>query len=471
LNSSEISLPNMVRRLRFSPEAIDCCLRFNTILALYFLLLIILVTPLCADDSVDAASSKRIDILRYGIESQVMELLTTLGEEKNDDYSEYILKVFDASASPKLKSAIFEYFGRLHLDSVGERAVEIIKNRSEIDDSLVGNAFSYLLQIKSKGALTHSIVIVKEDEKRYLKAAIKMIGSVGSDSEVSVLVSLFEAEGTDDAVKEIIVLALGEMKSKSSYELLATIASSNETSMMLRMYACSALGELGEIKAIPVLVTASVASIPNVRANAVEALGNFSNDQAKLAVREGLRDQHVLVRIAAAKACANNLDVEAIPYLEFKVLEDPEKAVREGSINALAVIGGRRAETFLADFAIDAKKPVLYRGFAFGALIKHGRKSEFTRLEAMFKTVQADKDRSTFNIMAKTLVTVDGADAEPFIAILLDDSDYQMRLGAIVWIDRNKNDGFKAKLLKISESDSIDSVKRRALQALERIGS
>ena len=93
------------------------------------------------------------------------------------------------------------------------------------------------------------------------------------------------------------------------------------------------------------------------------------------------------------------------------------------------------------------------------------------RLEALFKTAQAEKDRAYFTILAKALVLVDNPDAEPFIALLLDDRDFQMRLGAIAWIDRNKSSSFKPKLRTISESDSTEAVKRSAVQALERLGS
>jgi len=424
-----------------------------------------------ADEAVATAAARRLDILRYGIESQVIELLSTLGREKNDDFKEQILKVFDASTSPKLKASILDYMGILLLDSATERAIELIKDRDEVADSLVGSAFSYLLLIKSNGALPYSLAIVKDGEKRYLSAAIKMIGAVGADDDVKTLKDLYEADGTDDAVKEQVVLALGTMKAKSSYDLLANIASSSDASMTLRMYACSALGSLGDPHAIPVLIGASTAPIPNVRAYAIAALGGFTEDKANIAVREALRDPHVLVRIAAAKAVAKSLDGDAIPYLEFKVSDDPEKAVREASIEALAEIGGRRAESYLAEFIADTKKPAQYRGAAFGALIKHGRKSEIVRLEALFKTAQAEKDRAYFTILAKALVLVDNPDAEPFIALLLDDRDFQMRLGAIAWIDRNKSSSFKTKLRTISESDSTEAVKRRAAQALERLGS
>lgn len=462
-----ITVPSLnlaiVKSITFNPYSIVCIFAIFALLAPS--------KPLFAEDTGVKAGSKQVDILRYGIESQVMELLTTLSREKNDDYSDEILKIFDYSTSPKMKSAIFEYYGNLLLDTAAGRAVVVIKNRADMDSALVGSAFSYLLKIKFKATLDDSIEIIKEDEKQYIIPAIKMIGAIGDDGNISVLEALYESEGTDEAAKEQIVLALGVMKAKSSYKLLSEIAASGEASMVLRMYACSALGELGDPAAIPVLIDAAIASIPNVRAYAVAALGKLEEREAKIAVREGLRDPHVLVRLAAAKAAANSRDEEAIPYLEFKVLEDPEKAVREASIEALAEIGSRRAEKFLAEFALDAKNPAQYRGGAFGALIKYSRKTELDRLLGVFKSTQADKDRSFFTILAKRIILIDNSDAERFIMVLLEDTDYQMRIGAITWIDRNRNGDFVQKLKKIRESDPVDSVKRRATQALERLDS
>jgi HEAT repeat protein len=471
LISREIILQTTLPGLKRPTDMVSTPPRLLPIFIVSTIIFLVMINPLFADDAVVAARTKQVDILRYGIESQVIELLVSLSREKNNDYSEDIIKIFDSSSSVKMKSAIFDYYGSFDLDSVAARALAVINNRENMDVSLVGSAFEYLLKIKFKAALDVSIEVIKEDEKRFFSAAIKLIGAIGNDDNTSVLKTLYESEGTDEATKEQIVLALGEMKAKSSYVLLAEIAASSEASMVLRMYACSALGELGDPAAIPVLINASIAMIPNVRAYAIAALGTFTEREAKIAVREGLRDPHVLVRIAAAKATANSHDEEAVPFLEFKILEDPEKAVREAAIEALAEIGSRRAEKFLADFISDSKNPALYRGDAFGALIKNSRKAELDRLLSIFKSAQVEKDRSVFTIFAKRLILIDSTDGEPFIMILLEDTDYQMRLGAIAWIDRNRNKGFVQQLRKIAENDAVDSVKRRATQALDRIDS
>jgi HEAT repeat protein len=435
------------------------------------LMVIVIIGSVYSDESTQPVATKRLAILQFGIESQVIELLSTLAGEKNDDFKQEILKVFDASTSPKLKASILDYMRTMKIDLAIDRAGEIIRLRDNSAESMVTAAFSYLVALESKQALAESITIIKENETRYIQAAIKVLGTAGSDDEVTTLKDLFEAEGTGDAIKEQVVLALGSMKAKSSYDLLAEILSSEESSKTLRMYACTALGSLGDNRAIPVLVKASVVADPNVRTYAIAALGKFTDAESMLAVREALRDPHVLARTAAAKSSALTHDSDAIPYLEFKVTDDPERSVREASMDALAEIGGGRAERFLSDFVADTKNQAAFRGAAFGALVRKGRSAEFERLVSVFKSAQAEKERSFFTILARTLVTVDVPDAKPFIAILMADSDFQMRLGAVAWIDRNRALSLLEGLRSLAEHDPAEAVRRRAAQAVERLGS
>lgn len=434
-------------------------------------LIYLVLTTAGADDTAPVEDTKRLDTIHYGIETQVIELLSALRSEKNDQYKEELLKAFDVSTSPKLKAAILDYFGAMEINEAEARSAELIQKRDTQTDALVASAFSYLIAIKSKAALKESVTILEEDEKRYVQAAIKAIGAAGSDDEAIALRKAYEADGVEPAVKEAIVLALGAMKSGPSYELLASIASNEESGKTLRMYSCAALGDLGDKRAISVLAGASVANDPNVRAYAIAALGKFSTQEARSAVREGLRDGHVLPRIAAAKAAGTSRDVDAVPFLEFKVSYDPEQAVRIASITALSEIGGSRADSFLAAFLLEVKNSVQYRSTALGALIAKG--SEASRVEALkvFTLAQAEKDRAVFTAFARATTAVDDKNAIPFVELLLGDKEFSIKLGALAWAERNKATELKGLIKSLSETDSNDAVKKRAAQALGRLSS
>ncbi len=435
------------------------------------ILVCLVLTVAGADEAAPVEDTKRLDTIFYGIETQVIELLATLRSEKNDQYKVEFLKAFDVSTSPKLKAAILDYFGAMELSEAEERAAELIQKRDSQPDTLVASAFSYLIAIKSKSALREAVTILEEDEKRYVQAAIKAIGAAGSDDEAIALRKAYEADGVEPAVKEAIVLALGAMKSGPSYELLASIASNEESGKTLRMYSCAALGDLGDERAIPVLAGASVANDPNVRAYAIAALGKFSAKDARAAVREGLRDGHVLPRIAAAKAAGTSRDVDAIPFLEFKVSYDPEQSVRMSSITALAEIGGSRADSFLAAFLLEVKNSVQNRSAALGALIAKGSEASRTEALKVFALAQAEKDRAVFTAFARATTAVDDKNAIPFVELLLGDKEFSVRLGAIAWAERNKATELEGLIKNISETDTNDAVKKRAAQALGRLSS
>jgi len=422
-----------------------------------------------AQDAPAPDSTKRLDTIRYGIETQVMELLSTLRTEKNDEYKDAILEAFDVSTSPRLKAAILDYLGAMKLRDAERRSAEILEKRDDQADALVASAFSYLIAIESKAGLAEAVEILEEDETRYVQAAIKAIGAAGSDSEAETLKKAYEAEGVDQPTKEAIVLALGTMKASASFDLLSSIAASEESSKTLRMYACSALGDLGDERAVPVLVGASVAGDPNVRAYAVAALGNYSSSEARSAVREGLRDGHVLPRIAAAKAAGKMRDEESVPYLQYKVSWDPERAVREASIAALSEIGGAHVYEFLVGFMSEVKNSTQYRSSALGAIVAKGDADARAKALASFAAAQAEKDRALFTAFARAAMAIDDRQVVPFAELMLGDKDFSMRLGAIAWAERNKAGELVGAIKALSESDVNDAVKKRAAQALPRL--
>jgi len=428
-----------------------------------------------ADDTVAAKSAatleieKRLDTIRYGIETQVIELLATLKSEKNDDYLQDLLLAYDSSTSPRLKAALLEFYADRKNKEAEKRATELIRDRDKNEDFLVASAFSYLLAIKSQSALEYAVSILDDEEKKYIPAAIKTIGAMGSELEAEVLRTAYDAEGADAATKEAIILALGSMKSTASFDLISSILKTDESTKTQRMYACTALGELADPRSIPVLIEASQTIDPNVRSYAIAALGTYDSLEAMAAVREGLRDSHVLVRLAAVKAIGKTLDKEAIPFLEYKASYDPEKAVREASIAGLAAIGGAQVEDYLTGLFGDAKMAVQYRSTALGSIVAKGGEAARQKALEAFMVAQADKDRALFTAYAKAALAVDDSSAEPFAQALLADKDFSMRLGAILWVDRNKAVELKETLRVLSETDPNDAVKKRAALALGRL--
>jgi HEAT repeat protein len=426
-------------------------------------------SPVFAQDQ-DDEHKRRLDVLRYGIETQVTELITTLGTEKNKDYAEDLLLVFDSSISPKLQSTILDYYGSLQLDTAVSRATTIIEGRDEAADTLVGSAFSYLLGLKSDAAVTQARRIIEDDERKYLVAAIKMLGVAGKDDDVEILRALYESASSDAGIKQEILLAFGKMRALSSFDLLESIASADDAGKIERMYACTALGDLGDSRAIPVLIGASVVADPNIRASALSALQNFDDKTAENAILQGLRDQHVIPRLAAVKAVGKRELKAALPFLEFRIKFDPERSIKDASIEVLASIGGKAGLDFLSSFLEDTKSPLAHRASAFVAILSHGDSSDIERAMAVLEKSATEKDKAVFTALARASMASSAPQAVHAARFLLSNSDHLIRLGALAWAERNKAADLLPELKAMAESDPAESLRKRVLITIERIG-
>jgi HEAT repeat protein len=414
---------------------------------------------------------KRLDILNFGIESQVIELLDTLKKEQNAELADQVLEIAATVTSPRLKTAIIEYFRALRSFNAINLAVSIIAARDETTPSLVGVAFSYLVDLKSDAALQYARRIIDDDERRYLLAAIKTVGVAGDGSDAERLRIFYESANATAEIRQEILLAFGKMKDPASFGLLADIVVSEDAGKVERMHAATALGDLADPRSIPVLITASTGNDPNVRAHALSALQKYADPNAMNAILQGLRDQHVIPRTAAVKATGMAGLADAIPFLEFRVSTDPERSVRDAALDALASIGGERSMAFLASYIDDDKQPINQRSRAFSVLLAHGSPEYIDRLMLVLQRYAADKDRSIFNAFAKAALATDHSNATAAARLLMNDNDHTTRLGAIAWTDRTRAIDLIEHLRSLAASDPVEAVRRRATAALERLES
>ncbi|HPE37119.1 MAG TPA: HEAT repeat domain-containing protein, partial [Spirochaetales bacterium] len=228
-------------------------------------------------------------------------------------------------------------------------------------------------------------------------------------------------------------------------------------------------GKLGDAQAVPILVKASTADDPNVRAYAIEALGRFPGGDVSSAILSSLRDAHVLPRTAAVKAAGALGLSDAVPALEYKASYDPERQVREAAIDALARIGGGRAFSFIAGMLEDAKAASMYRAKALAVIVTSGDASSRKRAMDVFDKAALDKDRNLFQALARAVLVLDGTEAAAYAERLLADSDYTSRLAALAWVERNKYKGLAGVVKNLSETDPVPAVKKRAAETLGRL--
>ncbi len=415
------------------------------------------------------AKAKRLDTIRYGIESQLLDLLNTLIAEKSDDFNDELVLLLATTKSPKFKSALLNFFSGRKYFPVQDDAVSMIRNRDSETETVVISALNYLINLKSVIARSEVKEIIANKELKYLNLSIKLLSYSGLEDDAALLIELFKEEETLMPVRHEIILALGTLKYKPSMDLLESILGSETATKTEKIYACVALGKMEDEGAVPLLVAASILDDPNVRASAVQALENYKGDIVERILLEALKDSHVAVRLAAVSAVAKLRMVNAIPYLKFKIQSDPEKAVKDMSIFALGEIGGDEVDAYLSDYLPDVKILLQHRLKAFRVSVEKDFSKSKSACLKLFTESAIQKDKSVYLALAKVCTSSESMNFTPFIKILLNDNDFNYRLGALVWIDKNKVKEFAAEVKNLSEKDPVETVKKKASQVIEKL--
>ena len=302
--------------------------------------------PVDPQATLKETETRRRDTLKYGIESEIFDLLDSLKAEKDGSYNAEILGLFASSRSLKLRSAILDFWSALEWKGGEAEAFSLVEGRDNQDPALVASALAYLAQIRSQKALSLSKDLLKEADKKILPSLLKLLGRAGGPQEEEALLSYLDSEDATEDLKQGAIRALGDFGSGKAADKLMKLVEDPQGSKTTRMVASESLGKIGDPRAIKSLVIAANGDDVNVKASAVAALGHFKGGEADKAILGSLRDAAVLVRIAGCKALAARKLDEAVPALVYKANYDPEKAVKIEAFKALGG-GGRQGRLCL----------------------------------------------------------------------------------------------------------------------------
>ena len=158
----------------------------------------------------------------------------------------------------------------------------------------------------------------------------------------------------DDNRRELIV-ALGETRSANAVPLLVELASNTDERVPLRIAALDALSKVGDPAGLEAVLLCVRTNDPNVRSSAVAALGPFSGEEVDSAILDAFRDSYYRTRIAAAQASRERKFEAAVPYLQFRAERDEVPNVKDEAIRALGAIANEEALTILESLFTERK--------------------------------------------------------------------------------------------------------------------
>ncbi len=406
------------------------------------------------------------EALLYGIDSEIIKVIEAIRDAGERSLDKDLLSILKESINSKVQRSILEYFSYTEYGEAEDIAISLLSDEEMEDTELIISLIHYLSAIDSGKSCGTLVDLIENEEQSIAQAAINALGKTGNSEIGAQLLVKLEDGDFPERLKTDIILALGELSYGEATEVLISIANNRDEERIRRMYACTALGKIGNSKAVPVLRSLFSEEDSLIKMYAASALSSFNMNEVQDLLIQGLKDSNVKVRIASAKALAHRDAKKAVEILIYKAKNDPEKQLRVQAIKTLGEIGTKEAYDFLRNLYQDKKISNLYREIAFINLVENDLKSSLKVINRVMDEEWNNKDQKVLEFTAKKLSQIQYDGLKSIFTTYLESKNFILRIYGIRGIGSNGFKDLRGEIKRLSEEDAHPAVRKVALSAL-----
>lgn len=419
------------------------------------------------------AREKTRQILAYGIDTQVLDVIGRLRAARDADFTAELTALLASSRSPEVRRGVLEMFTELGIGEGETAARAVVAGWQTGDASVTAAASAYLASRRAEGLGALLVPLVDADDAVVCSAALRAIGASRDPAAVEPLLAKLAAIEFPDARKGDLIVALGELRDARAVDALLRIAKGRDEEKTRRLYAADAIGKIGDRRALPVLKALFEEDDALLRAYAASALAAFGTSEALPSLLAGLRDSNARVRIQCLKALARQLapgEAEQVaPVVRWKAENDPERAVRLESVRTLGAIADGPSVTFLGTLLANRTAALDFRETALSALLV--RTPGSPAIAAAVEQEIAAKDQKPIEMIARVLSFAAAKELAPVWMRLLDCQGYTVRIWAVRGLAANGITSALARIGELAEKDPVAAVRSEASRATERLSA
>ena len=410
----------------------------------------------------------RENILLYGIETDVLDLIGTLTQEGIGDYNPLLLDILNETRSPQIGRAVYRLWEKTaYTEGLQSARAELTKVLEDFDYSadVVKAALAYLAGRKDTESVDTLLQISLQPDTDLAAAAVRAVGKIGFAGEnTQLLLERFrEADpvGEEDMVSALIV-TLGELAYTPAADALVAAAEDSLWSMGHRRLACVSVGRIGRDQDYPIIERIFFESDDAVlRAYALAGLAEFPRgDRTDILVQALKRDSFWRIRVNAAEKLAGNNSDQVVRLLEYKAENDPVKQVRVAAIQSLGASSNPRARRFLHSRVQNQKKSPEDRLEAVKVLIKNKIPGTVDTLAAVMDQLWEKDEGRLLEFTALELSRTEWNALLPLYERMLDHPNWLLQVYAIRGIRRSRIEQLLPKIDAMDTEGLHGQVKR-----------
>jgi len=287
------------------------------------------------------------------------------------------------------------------------------------------------------------------------------------------LIDFYTNRNPGDDNRRDVIIAIGATGSAKGLSTLVEIASNTDERATLRIAALDGLSKVGDSDGLEAILGCISTNDPNVRAAAVAALGPFSGEKVDKAILDAFRDSYYRTRIAAAQASRQRKFAAAVPYLKFRAERDDVPNVKDEAIRALGEISGDEAIAVLDSLFKERKNSDRVRLVSAEMLMKAAGDKNLGRLIIELDEAKQKNQTTLYNgflkVIGEAKINGDTGEMETITRRFLQNGGIIEKLYGLDMAANNNLKNLSVEI-KAMSADKNESLARKARRTAERLG-
>ncbi|AAX17308.1 HEAT repeat domain-containing protein [Borrelia hermsii] len=300
------------------------------------------------------------DVISYGLDTQVIEIIGSLKKSGDGEYNALLEKRLQKTFNIDLKRAILELFLSLKYAGGVDAANYILDSyeSNRYPNNLINLAISYLKEFGEKDALKKTLIgILENKEGNIVATAAYYLGELSSPEYSKDMMDVYDKYSANDGAKSAILIALGKSNAVDYVDRFYEISVDSYENPSIKASAIRALSYLmpEKITENANLYLQNNNNNYNIKIAIVRALSKDISLKSKEILHDFLRDSDASIRIGAIEAIKEHNDIASKEVLIYKLKSDPSLKVRESSGKALVDMGSgyEEIQNIMLDSSIE----------------------------------------------------------------------------------------------------------------------
>lgn len=418
------------------------------------------------------SNDKRRDVLRYGLENEIVELVTELRDKEDTTYNADLESLFSRTRSVAVRESILSMYAALENPAFSSFALEVLADPWDYRNSTVSAVFSYVQKIKPPEASPLVRTILDNESEEFRDQAIRTLGKIGTADDAAYLVDYLQGTIEGDERQRLIIRqnvmeALGELKSDAVWDDFVSIAQNEDENIMIRATAVRAIGSIGREGGDDLLAGLFETDDPLLRSAAVSGLSGYSGQVVVDVVLEALKDTHYRVRLEALNAVEKLKIADAAPFVQYRAQTDPVDAVKAKSIDVLALLGESESIRWMLEQVRNEKTPDKTRMTIIQALMNHDSSSVVNdAVQVAFASLKDDRKKWLRYELGKLFVKQGDPALSDVAEAYIQHKDVATKSLGIEMYNKNRFTNLKGHVESIAADEKMGGLQRQAKRAL-----